>query len=111
MKLELNELLTHPVVAAAAGSLLGLKALPGTSAPEKVANVAAGFMLAAWGGAALVEYLQIASLRIAAGVIFMVGAAGLVVFDALIQAFKRTDLAGHILDTAKTWLPRRKGGE
>lgn len=107
MKLELSEILTHPVVAAAAGALLGLKALPGTSIPEKLANVAAGFLLAAWGGAALVEYLVIASPKISAGVIFMVGAAGLVVFDSFIQAFKRTDLAACIL----SWLPRRRGDE
>jgi len=108
MKDMLTEALTHPVVAAAAGALLGLKALPGTSMPEKIANVAAGFLLAAWGGAAIVEHLVIASPKVAAGVIFMVGAAGLVVFDSFIQAFKRTDLAAYIL----SWLPqRRKGGE
>lgn len=105
MKLELADVLTHPVVAAAAGALLGLKALPGTSIPEKLANVAAGFLLAAWGGAALVEYLVIASPKIAAGCIFMTGAAGLVVFDSLIQAFKKTDLAEYIM----SWLPRRSG--
>lgn len=105
MKLEWSELLTHPVVAAAAGSLLGLKALPGTSNAEKLANVAAGFMLAAWGGAALVDYMVIASPKVAAGCIFMVGAAGLVVFDAVIQAVKRTDMAAYVM----SWLPRRRG--
>lgn len=107
MKLELSDLLTHPVVAAAAGALLGLKALPGASIPEKLANVFAGFLLAAWGGAALVEYLQIANIKIAAGAIFMTGAAGLVVFDAIIQALKQTDFAAYLA----SWLPRKKGGE
>ena len=107
MKLELSEILTHPVVAAAAGALLGLKALPGTSLPEKFANVFAGFLLAAWGGAALVEYLEIVNIKIAAGCIFMTGAAGLVVFDAGIQALKQTDLLAFVMP----WLKGKKGGE
>lgn len=104
MKLELQEVLTHPVVAAAAGALLGLKALPGTSVANKLANIFAGFLLAAWGGAALVEWLEIANLKIAAGVIFMVGSAGLVVFDSLIQAIKQTDFVAWLAG----WLPKRK---
>ena len=107
MKLELQELLTHPVVAAAAGALLGLKALPGSSIANKLANVFAGFLLAAWGGAALVEYLQIENIKIAAGAVFMTGAAGLVVFDAAIAALKQTDFAAYIA----SWLPKKKGGE
>jgi predicted hotdog family 3-hydroxylacyl-ACP dehydratase len=107
MKLEIQEILTHPVIAAAAGALLGLKALPGTSIANKLANVVAGFLLAAWGGAALVEYLEIANIKIAAGAIFMVGAAGLVVFDASIAALKQTDLVAFFTN----WLPKRKGGE
>jgi hypothetical protein len=106
MKLEFNELLTNPVIAAAAGSLLGLKALPGTSIGNKIANVFAGFLLAAWGGAALVEYLEIANIKIAAGCIFMTGAAGLVVFDAAIAALKQTDFVASFVN----WLPKRKGG-
>lgn len=107
MKLELSEFLTHPVVAAAAGALLGLKALPGESIANKLANVFAGFLLAAWGGAALVEYLEIVNIKIAAGCIFMTGAAGLVVFDSLIQAVKQTNVAAYVM----SWLPKRKGGE
>lgn len=107
MKDNLNDILTHPVVAAAVGALLGLRALPGSSIPEKIVNVAAGFAIAAWGGAAVVEYLGVTSPKIAAGMVFIVGAAGLVVFNSVIEAIKRTDLAAWVM----SWLPQRKGGQ
>jgi uncharacterized membrane protein YedE/YeeE len=106
MKDNLNEILTHPVLAAAVGALVGLRALPGSSLPEKLLNVGAGFAIAAWGGSAIVEHLSVTSPKIAAGMVFFVGAAGLVVFNALIEAIKRTDLAAWL----SGWLPR-KGGQ
>lgn len=107
MKLELSEILTHPVVAAAVGAVVGLRALPGTSIVEKLANVGAGFAIAAWGGAAAVDYMAIASPKLASGMIFVIGAVGLVVFNAVIEAIKRTDLGAWV----SSWLPRRGGGQ
>jgi hypothetical protein len=107
MKFELSEVLTHPVVAAAVGAVVGLRALPGTSMLEKAANVGAGFAIAAWGGAAAVDYMQIASPKLASGMIFVIGAVGLVIFNALVEAIKNTDLGAWL----GSWLPRRKGGE
>ena len=107
MKLELTELLTHPVVAAAVGAAVGLRALPGATLPERAANLAAGFALAAWGGSAVVDYMNIDSPKIAAGMIFITGATGLVVFGAIIEGIKKTDLAAWIT----AWLPGKKGGE
>jgi len=101
---EWQEVLTHPVVAAAVGAIVGLRALPGASRLEKLANLGAGFSIAAWGGAAAVEYMGIVSQKLAAGVIFAVGATGLVVFSAVIEAIKSTDLAGWLAN----WLPRKK---
>lgn len=107
MKLEYNEIFTHPVVAAAVGAVLGLRALPGTSRLEKLANVTAGFAIAAWAGGALVEQMAVQSPRLAAGMIFVVGACGLVVFNAVTEAIKRTDFAEWV----REWLPRRKKGD
>ena len=106
MKVEANELLTHPVIAAAVGAVLGLYALPGATVPQKIGNVAAGFAIAAWLGPALVDYMAISSPKLASGAIFVIGATGLVVFNAVIEAIKRTDLAAWIAG----WLPGRKGG-
>ncbi len=97
----------HPAVVAALGSILALKAIPGTSYMEKAGNVAASFALAIYVGPALVEYMGITSLKIAAGVIFAVGATGLVVFNGVIDAIKKTDLAAWV----SSWLPGKKGGQ
>ena len=107
MKDELQEIFAHPMVAAAAGALVGLRALPGTSYMEKLANVACGFAIAAWGGPALVDYLAIASTKLASGVVFICGACGLVIANAVWEAIKHADLGGWVA----AWLPKKKGGE
>jgi hypothetical protein len=104
---ELLDIALHPVVAAAVGAIVALKAIPGTGYVEKGVNVGASFALAVYAGPALVEYMEVTSLKIAAGVIFAIGATGLVVFNAVIEAIKRTDLASWVAG----WLPGRKGGQ
>ena len=107
MKSELAEFLTHPVIAAAAGALVGLRALPGASYPEKLTNLAAGFAIAVWGGPALVDWLAIGNPNIASGAIFACGATGLVVANAVWEGIRRTDLAAWLA----AFLPARKGGD
>jgi hypothetical protein len=97
----------HPAVVAALGSILALKAIPGTSYVEKAGNVGASFALAIYLGPALVEYMDITSPKIAAGVIFAIGATGLVVFNGVIDAIKKTDLAAWVA----SWMPGKKGGQ
>lgn len=104
---EILDLALHPVVAAAIGSIVALKAIPGTGYVEKAVNVGASFALAVYAGPALVEYMEVTSLKVAAAVIFAVGATGLVVFNAAIDALKKTDLAAWVAG----WLPGRKGGQ
>lgn len=112
MKTELNDLLVHPMTAALLGAIVGLKAIPGTSVPEKLVNVAVSFALASYGGPALTEYMDVSSPRLAAGMIFGVGAAGLVVFAGLLEAIKRADAFARLVEWALSWLPGRKqGGE
>lgn len=103
MKFELSDLLTHPVIAAAAGSLVALRALPGTSYAEKFANLAAGFAIAAWGGPAIVDWLSIAGPKLASGVIFVCGATGLVAANAVWEGIRHVDLGAWLM----SWLPRR----
>lgn len=102
---ELLDAALHPVVAAAVGSIVGLKAVPGASLGERMTNLVASFALAVYGGPALIEHMGVSSVKIGAGIVFLVGAAGLVVFNACIEAFRQTDLAAWLTG----WLPRRKG--
>ena len=101
----LGKAMGHPMVAAAAGALVGLRALPGSSYIEKFSNVSAGFAIAAWGGPAIVDYLVITSPRVASGMVFICGATGLVVANSLWEAIKRTDIAAWI----SSWLPKKGG--
>lgn len=107
MDIDVPKFFTHPVVAAAAGALVGLRALPGTSYLEKLSNVSAGFAIAAWGGPALVEYLAVTSPQLASGIVFICGATGLVIANALWEAIRHTDLAAW----ATAWLPKPRGKE
>ncbi|MEY5100818.1 MAG: hypothetical protein RJA36_3537 [Pseudomonadota bacterium] len=104
---EILDVPLHPAFVAALGSILALKAIPGTSYVEKAGNVGASFAMAIYIGPALVEYMDITSPKIAAAVIFAIGATGLVVFNGVIDAIKKTDLAAWVAG----WLPGRKGGQ
>jgi hypothetical protein len=108
MKTEISpDLWTHPAVAAAAGSLVGLRAMPGTSIVEKLFNLTASFLLAVYVAPWAIDHMNVTSTRLAAGIIFGMGATGLVVFNAVVEAFKKTDLAAYVAG----WLPRRKGSD
>lgn len=101
------DLWLHPAVAAAAGSLVGLRALPGVSLKEKIGNLGASFLLAVYGAPWAIEQMAVDSMRLQAGIIFGIGAAGLVFFNAAIEGIKRSDLAAWVAG----WLPKRKGND
>lgn len=82
----------HPAVAAAAGSILGLRAMPGASLGEKIINLGLGFLFALFIGPLIVETMSVTNHRVSAGIIFAAGAAGLVVFGAVIDGIKQTPL-------------------
>lgn len=106
--MKLDDFATHhQFIAAAAGSAVGLYAVPGESIWARVANILAGFVIAIFAGPALIEYLGITSLRVSAGLIFIVGSTGLVVFNAVVEAVKKMDLAEWI----RGWMPGKKGGQ
>jgi hypothetical protein len=106
MKIELGELASQ-ALPAAAGAFVSLRALPGATLAQRITNFAAGVSIAAFGAPALIEHMQIQSAAIGGAIIFITGATGLVAFDALIEAIKKTDFVAWIAG----WLPGRKGGQ
>ena len=102
---EVQHWFSNPVIAAAAGALVGLRALPGTSYLEKGSNMVAGFAIAAFGGPALVEYLNVHSEKLSSGIVFVCGAVGLVVANSIWEGVKHIDVAGIV----SGWL-KKKGG-
>lgn len=104
MNLEPDQITTNTWVAALAGAILGLKAIPGGTFLERLANVLFGFLLAVFLGPAAVDYLHVVSVKIASGLTFAVGAAGLVIFAAVIDGIKQTQLSAII----SSWFSRGK---
>ncbi len=100
---DLDTITGNNYIAALAGAILGLKAVPGNSWPERAGNLVCGFSMAIYLGPAIVDYLHIVSVRIGYGMNFAVGAAGLVGFGAVMDAIKQTKF-GEIL---KGWLSRK----
>lgn len=108
---EFNEWLTHPVIAAALGAIVGLRAVPGASLPEKLSNVALSFAIASYGGPALVAHMGVSNAQLGAGIIFAVGVTGLVALGGLFEAIKKTAAFERVIEWALSWLPRRRNQE
>lgn len=98
-----EEIVTNPFTAAVAGAVVGLKAVPGTTFLERLANVVLGTLIAVFTGPALVEYLHVTSMKVAAGLTFAVGTAGLVAFSAIMDGIKQTPVRDIIVG----WIARR----
>lgn len=104
MDIKPDALFTNPVLAAALGSVLALKAIPGTSTGEKLLNVVLSFVLGIYGGPALAEIAGVTSQRLEAAIIVLSAGAGLVAFAALLEAIKETRFA----DFLPKWLGRKE---
>jgi len=105
MNLDPDPVTANTYVAGLAGAILGLKAIPGKTFMERLANLLCGFLLAFFVGSAVVEYLHVTpGSRIASGLIFAVGAGGLVVFAAIIDGIKQTQFGAII----SGWLSRNR---
>jgi len=90
-------------LASLAGAILGLKAIPGVTLKERVGNLLFGFLLAVFVGPAMVDYLHITSVRVASGLTFALGAAGLVAFAAIMDGIRQTQFGAIIA----SWLTRK----
>lgn len=107
MKDQLQEFFTTPWVAAGAGAIISLRALPGASITEKLVSVGAGFLIAAYCGPALVDYMGWSNPRLAALAIFGSGSVGLVVFSGIVEGIRKTDFGAWLA----SWLPRKRGDQ
>lgn len=103
MNLDPDSITSNTYVASFAGAILGLKAIPGGTFATRLSNLLFGFLLAVYAGPALVEYLNVTSGKISSGLVFAVGASGLVIFAAVVDGIKQTPL-GTIISG---WISRR----
>lgn len=105
MNLEPDSFTGNTYIASLAGAIMGLKAIPGGTFKERIANLLFGFLLAIYIGPAMVDYLHITSARVASGLTFAMGAAGLVAFAAVMDGIRQTQFGAII----SGWLSRNKG--
>lgn len=103
MNLDPDSVTSNTYVAALAGSILGLKAIPGVTFAERLSNLLFGFLLAIYAGPALVEYLHVTSVKVSSGLVFAVGAGGLVVFAAVLDGVRQTPVGAII----SSWFSRK----
>lgn len=90
IKTDMDQYSLQLILAAAAGALVSLKAIPGTSVKEKLVALALGFAVAVFLGPALAEWALGSTVsKVAAGIVFMTGAAGLVAVSAFIDGLKQ----------------------
>lgn len=89
-----REVVTHPVVAALAGSAVSVgQSFPGATAWVKMTNGAIAFTLAIYGGPAFNEVRGIESKTVGAFIILMTAICGLILTNTLLEYLKTTKLA------------------
>lgn len=102
---DLEKAAASPWVASAVGALLGARVVPGENWFQRLCNAAVMFLVGVVAGGGVVEYLSISKGRVAALVVLLTAAAGVVVFQAAIAAIKTTN-TGALLDE---WLRKVLG--
>jgi hypothetical protein len=98
-----SEVLANPFVAGAAGSLLGIKSMSGTTWGERFLHLIIGAVCAGYGGPALTDWMHMDSVKVQSFMAFGVGAFGISIYMALVDAIKKIDWTGVITSI----LPKR----
>jgi len=89
IKTDMDQFSLQVVVSAAAGALVSLRAIPGSTLAEKIVALFLGFIIAVFLGPALVEWAGYTASKTAAGIVFITGAAGLVAVSAFLDGLKQ----------------------
>lgn len=110
-----DEITTNSVFVSFFGSLLGLRAWPGTNRVEKFFNLLLGFVMAIVAGPALADYTNVVSEHTRAAITFFSGAFGLLVFAAVVEGIKQVPVVDliklRIIKALDAWAEQRKKGQ
>jgi LytS/YehU family sensor histidine kinase len=104
--IKAGDVLANPFVAGAAGSLLGIKSMSGATWGERFLHLIIGAVCAGYVGPAVAEWLRMESPSMRSAFAFGVGAFGISIYMAAIEAIKRVQWA----DILTALMPKR-GGE
>jgi hypothetical protein len=84
----------NPLAASlAGGALSAIYAFPGASIGIKLTNGMASFLVAIFAGSAIVEKLQVESIKVSAFLIFTTGIIGLIGVNGLLDWARKTPIA------------------
>jgi hypothetical protein len=103
MELDLNKLLHSPLAAGVAGSVIGLRFAPGLTWIERVANVMAGSLTAAYATPGIAAWFDVTKPEMLSAMAFALGLFGLSLAAAGMQAMRDLKLAEII----SGWISRR----
>ena len=95
----------NPWVAAAVGSAVSLKFMPGASWVERAGSAFITYGSGVVLGGAIVDHIGIVSGKSAAGIVLLTSALSLVVFQVIVDAIRKTAL-GDVIDW---WLRKQFG--
>jgi hypothetical protein len=95
----------NPWVAAAVGSAISLRFMPGSSWPERLSSALITYGSGVVLGGAIVDHIGIVSGKSAAGIVLLTSALSLVVFQVVLEGINATAL-GDMIDK---WLRKQLG--
>lgn len=89
-----QQVLYHPLVASLTGAFgAAFHAFPGASTGAKAVNGVSCFFIGIYAGPAIIEWREVESLRIGAGIIVATSLTGLIAVNAALDYMRNTPLA------------------
>ena len=102
MDIDPQKIVAHPLFAGISGALIGLRFAPGLSWLERVTNVAAGSVSAAYVAPAAGEVFRLTSPSMMGFLSFFIGMFGMSIAAAVMQGVRDTKVG----DIITGWLSR-----
>lgn len=111
MDFDYDKAAANPWLASAVGSAISLKFMPGESWGERALNAVITYGSGVVLGGALVDHLEVASGKSAAGIVLLTSAFCLVIFQIAVQALQKTDWGAMLADKVRAvfGIPKKEG--
>lgn len=103
MDIDLNKLLHSPLAAGVAGSVIGIRFAPGLTWVERVFNVMAGSLTAAYATPGIATWFDVSKPEVLSAMAFALGLFGLSLAAAAMQGVRDLKVAEII----SGWISRR----
>lgn len=102
---NIEALVRHPLIASAAGALVGMNFIPGRSLLGRITNVFGGMCVAVFVGPLLFDWLSVKNLNAMSGLSFMLGMLGMSMADSIIKGISEAQVGAAINDRIRRSVP------